>query len=326
MTGSESTYNEVMVERGAHMERQWKGGLVGPTILICLGLIILLGNLGVIGWSVWDVLFRIWPVLLIAIGLDLIIGRRSLPGSVAVVVVTLAIVGAAIWFLPARHERPFRGEFLTSETISQPLGEAESAEIELRAGVAELRLGTAQDKTLLVEGSLDLRNRERVVRDYELKDKKAYYTLRSRGWRAFGPWGRWGAGDWDLRLNPEIPMILRVDTGVGESALDLSGLNLTELRINTGVGRTRVTLPGQGRYSAEINGGVGEIEVTIPMGMGYRIRIKKGIADVNLPDDLERQGDLYLSPGYEQAENRVDLEVRGGIGEIDVNQEDSGWE
>ena len=54
-----------------------RGGLIGPVILIGLGSVFLLINLGVLSWSVWTVIFRLWPVLLVAAGLDLLLGRRS---------------------------------------------------------------------------------------------------------------------------------------------------------------------------------------------------------------------------------------------------------
>ena len=58
-----------------------RGGLVGAAILVTLGVVLLLNNLGYLGWGVWETLGHLWPLLLIAIGLDLMIGRRSILGS-----------------------------------------------------------------------------------------------------------------------------------------------------------------------------------------------------------------------------------------------------
>ena len=63
-----------------------RGGLVGPIILITLGVVFLMNNLGVLDWSVWVVIFRLWPVLLVAAGLDLLLGRRSVWGSLLALV------------------------------------------------------------------------------------------------------------------------------------------------------------------------------------------------------------------------------------------------
>jgi hypothetical protein len=46
-------------------------------ILIAVGIIWLLGNLGVLSAANILVLLRLWPLLLIVIGLDLLFGRQS---------------------------------------------------------------------------------------------------------------------------------------------------------------------------------------------------------------------------------------------------------
>ena len=73
-------------KRRARPEQSRRGSLVGPVILLGLGIVFLLNNLGVLEWSVWEVIFRLWPVLLIAAGLDFLIGRRSVWGSLLALV------------------------------------------------------------------------------------------------------------------------------------------------------------------------------------------------------------------------------------------------
>ncbi|MFQ5812923.1 MAG: LiaI-LiaF-like domain-containing protein [Anaerolineae bacterium] len=61
--------------------------LVGPVILIGLGVIFLLSNMGLLAWSVWEVIFRLWPILLVALGLEIILSRLSAWGSLLAIVV-----------------------------------------------------------------------------------------------------------------------------------------------------------------------------------------------------------------------------------------------
>ena len=82
---------DTMIERPPR-----RGGLVGPAILVALGVVLLLNNLGYLGWGVWETLVRLWPLLLIAIGLDLMIGRRTILGSALVALLVLAALGMAI--------------------------------------------------------------------------------------------------------------------------------------------------------------------------------------------------------------------------------------
>ena len=59
------------------VERQGYRSLFWPIILIGVGLIWLLGNFGIISGANLAVLFRLWPLALIVIGLDLLFGRQS---------------------------------------------------------------------------------------------------------------------------------------------------------------------------------------------------------------------------------------------------------
>ena len=60
-------------------ERKRRSSLIGPTILIGLGIVFLLNNMGILDWNVWEVIFRLWPVLIIAAGLSKRRGELPLP-------------------------------------------------------------------------------------------------------------------------------------------------------------------------------------------------------------------------------------------------------
>ena len=51
-------------------------GVVGPLVLTGLGVVLLLGNLGYLQVSALETLWRFWPVLLIAVGVELLFGRQ----------------------------------------------------------------------------------------------------------------------------------------------------------------------------------------------------------------------------------------------------------
>jgi hypothetical protein len=74
--------------------RYYRPGLVGPVLLIGLGILFLLENLGLLAWNIWEVAFRLWPLLFIAWGLELMLGRRSAWGAaVAFILILLILVG-----------------------------------------------------------------------------------------------------------------------------------------------------------------------------------------------------------------------------------------
>ncbi|MCL6615385.1 MAG: cell wall-active antibiotics response protein, partial [Firmicutes bacterium] len=149
----------------------------------------------------------------------------------------------------------------------------------------------------------------------------AFFSLESRGVRVFPAPRRWrGRRFWELRLSREIPLEIEIKTGVGLSDIDLGAVKATKIAVRTGVGRTTLTLPEEGAIEAEIEGGVGETIVYVPKGMAARIRARQGLGGIEVEGVFRRSGSEYLSPDYDTARNRVDLEIKGGVGRIAVRE------
>jgi hypothetical protein len=291
-----------------------RGGLVGPTILIGLGIVFLLNNLGVLGWNIWETLLRLWPVLLVAAGLDLILGRRSIWGSLLALVLTVAVIAAALWLSGAGVGS---AQAARSEEIAQPLGEADWAELTIDPGVGRLHLEAASDSPNLVEGTVGLTRREELAQEFTVQGQRAAFALRTER-ASFGPFDTGWPGQrlWELQVSPKVPLRLNANLGLGEMELDLSELTLEELDAELGLGQTVVTLPKEGRFEARIDGAIGQTVVVIPEDLAARVRLDTGISARRLPDDYRCADDVCTSPGYDTADHRADLEVSQAIGNV----------
>jgi len=306
--------DEQKQRRSARPEQSRRVSLVGPVILIGLGVIWLLNNMGLLAWSVWETIFRLWPILLIAAGLEIILNRLSVWGSLLALVLTVVILGGALWLLGPGIGT---GQVMPGEEVSQALGEASQARVIIEPGVGSLNIEALPESANLIEGVVSVGKGQRVKRDFAIAGKTATFTLRSEG--ETGPFFWWGdQWSWELGLAPEVPLELEVSFGVGQADIDLTGLTVSNLKMSMGVGQTRVTLPDQGRFQAKIEGAIGETIVVIPAGMAARIHVSTGLAARGLPASFQRQDDVYTSPGYASADNRVDLEVSQAIGQITV--------
>ena len=301
------------------MEKQKRGvSLVGPIILIGLGIVFLLNNLGMLDWNVWDVIFRLWPVLIIAAGLEILLGRRSALGSLVALALTLALVIGLLWLFGSG----IVGQPAETETIRQTLGEATQAEVTIAPAVGTLHVESLSESANLAEGTVHLSSGERLARDFVLDDETAEFTLRSEG-NTYGPFtGTWGdERAWDLSLNPDVPLELDVSLAVGQSEVDLTGLMVSDLDVSMAVGQTTVILPDEGDFRMDVEGAIGQIIVVVPEGMAARVRLDTALVGRQVPDEYRRGGDVYTSPGYESAENRVDLEVDLAIGSVTIRNQ-----
>lgn len=302
-------------------ERTRTIGLAGPLILILLGVILLLNNFGVLGWRVWETLVRMWPVVLIALGVEIVLGRRVAWGRWIILALALAAVGSAILF--SRAWGP-GGDALYAEGFSEPLQGATEADLDIEVGVARLFIEATEDRSALVEGTVVLGRGEQLIHDFRLNDGTARFTLRTRrtGPNVFPFFGDRGRDRvWEVRLNPDIPVRIKLSTGVGASEIDLGRSRVTELDVSIGVGKTTVVLPQTGRVDARIRGGVGATMIYIPGDVAARVRVERGIGKVSVNGDYGRLGDdEYVSPGFDTAADRVDLRVNVGIGEVIVRE------
>src|SRR5258707_12139136 len=71
---------------------------VFPLLLVVVGGVLLLNNVGLLPWTIWTALGQLWPIILILFGIDLLLGRRNawLGASVAMVAL-VAVLGIALW-------------------------------------------------------------------------------------------------------------------------------------------------------------------------------------------------------------------------------------
>jgi len=292
-----------------------RGGLVGPVILIGLGIVFLLNNLGVLSWSVWEVLLRMWPVLLIALGLDLLIGRRSIWGSLLALVLILAVLAGGLW-LSGVHLGT--GESGTGEVVSQPLEGATQARVVISQGSGIQRISALSETANLVEGKIRLANGESVTRHFAVEGGVASFALKSHGPGTVGPYLGGTGPIWDLGLNPEVPLQLSLSLGAGEYDIDLRDLRVRELDASLGAGQTTIILPQEGGFRGKVSGAVGQTVIVIPEGLAAQITMSAALVHRDVPGSFRRDGDVYTSPGYEMAEKRVELEVSQAIGQVSV--------
>lgn len=297
-------------------------GIVGPVFWIGIGIIFLLSNFNLLAVNIWDVILRLWPLLFVVIGLDILFRRQTIWLSVLGVILVIAILAVSIWSIGVGIPG---GTAFQGEQINQGLQGATQATVVLNPAVGSLRVkalqGGAQPDTLL-EGSLQTGRSESVQRDYTINGGNGNFSMSSANNVAFNSIGTATQWNWDLGLNPSVPVELRTDIGAGSVDLNLSNLDIRGLQVNMGVGSTTVTLPNKGSYDVKINGAVGQITVIIPRGMGVQIHSGSGLAGTVVPDDFQKQENVYTSPGYSSSgENRVNLDLAQAIGLVSVRYE-----
>ena len=74
------------------------GGILGGLFLVFIGIIFLLNNLGLVPSSVWNELWKFWPVLVILIGIR-ILGGKNIVSRIVISLLTLFVFAGVMAYI-----------------------------------------------------------------------------------------------------------------------------------------------------------------------------------------------------------------------------------
>ncbi|HEX9609374.1 MAG TPA: hypothetical protein VGA26_01185 [Candidatus Limnocylindria bacterium] len=254
--------------------------LVWPLAWIAVGVLLLLSTTGVLALGPMELVTRGWPLVLVGIGLWFLV--------------------AAVW--------PWRRP--ATESLTIPLDDATEAEVRLRFGGGQLDLHAARPG-MLIDGTFIGGVTHRIIRPGAVEIEAAG----AGGW----PWN--GELRWDAGVTADVPLVLRVETGASRSSIDAGELRLRRLELKTGASQARVALPrAAGLTSVKVEAGAASVTIEVPAEVAARIRSGMALGSTVVDQArFPRSGDVYESPGFASAENRVEIEVEGGVGSVRVS-------
>jgi hypothetical protein len=264
----------------------WRPGATGlwsftwPVVWIVVGVLLLLSTTGQLGTEPGELIEQGWPWLLVALG---------------------------VWFLIGAV---FPGGSKPQEQLVVPLRAAGSASVRVKFGAGSL---TTRPAALgaLVDGEFrgGVVHRERGPGVVELEQDTTWGL----------PWLNQETA-WTLGLTREVPIELKIETGASRARLDLRDLKLRRLELKTGASESTVVLPGAaGATDVRAEAGAASLTFIVPTGVGARIKSKMALGSNQIDETLfPRMGDGFQSPDYASAENRVDLEIQGGVGSVRI--------
>ncbi|HTX92564.1 MAG TPA: DUF5668 domain-containing protein [Anaerolineales bacterium] len=260
-----------------------RGSLFWGIVLIVLAGFLLARQMNWLAGNIFD---YFWPAMIILVGAWLMLGALT------------------------------RGKYKAeSQSLSIPLQGARSARIKLDHGAGRLNVHGSALAGEVLNGAFGMEM------DYRSRLDGDRLEVKLRNAPGFWSWYPGESMDWDVRLNPEIPLSLKVDSGASATTLDLTDLKVVELDIDTGASSTDVTLPAHaGNTNVDIDTGASSLVIRIPSGVAARLRTKTGVASVSVDTTRFPQvdGGLYQSADYATAANRADITIDAGVGSIEV--------
>jgi hypothetical protein len=287
-------------------------------LFILIGLVFLANSAGWLSWWIWSDLLRLWPILLIAIGLEMIVKHSKMQwlGYLS----TLLIIGAFIWVIAG--ERSWYDQSLAFE---RSLGDAtievsadyegqRAAEIRLEFTDGRLWFGKGQRDELLRVRS---RDSERVP-ELRIEDHSLRPEIDVDWKRATKPWVgffhlRSGDNDWRCYLHPDVTGVLDLELDDCEFRLDGRGVKLDTLRLEADDSDLRLQFDdNQQLIYVDLEARDTDVTVFVPDSAGIKIDGRRVTASSIERFDLAEAGDFYINDLFGQAPTnlyiRSDLE------------------
>ena len=299
--------------------------LFWPVVLIGIGSAALLFNVGLLDWSRVADLYRLWPVLLIALGLAIVF-RDRVPGRLATVVGALVLIvllvaaAGAIGAIPGALSSS-SGPTVTTH-FAAPAAELARPRLELSVGAATVRVHAGATGAELYQATISAPRDEKP--DVRLDPTTGTLNVALPNRSGFD-WGNDNATRTvDLTLNDQLPWALALSTGATQSTLDLSNLKLTSVNLESGASSIRLTLPRpSGTIPVNVSGGAMRLTVQRPAGTPIRVDSSGGASSVSVDGQefggLFHEGQVFSSPDFSTAADRYDFTIQSGVSSTTIS-------
>lgn len=303
------------------MSPQWRGVSRG-LLLIALGVIFLLFNMGYLSASFWWEAASWWPLMLVLLGVGMLFGRR-IPFSLVVVVVLVAVLALSLtgagrvihlggyWAAPGDYRESVNSTRLPDGVVA--------ADVSLNVG--GVRLSVAGADVDFLDSRLGYWNSAPRI---EGQTRGDHYDLSLvQADHEIPVWGNRHAAQWDLRLTDRLPIALHVQAGAVDAQLDLQKIKLSSLDVKAGAGDLEVTL-GKPETKVPVRMDVAASHLTLRLPAGVPLRIGtanvvgsvRGLSDL----DLTTSGPQHSTPDFDTAAAGLDIQIHGAVSDIQVER------
>lgn len=336
MPSNEPTSSDT-AQRAAQVRATDGPNVVGAVLLITLGLLFLLSNYGYLPWSTWAMLWRLWPLFLIILGVQLLLGR-SLIARWTTALLALLILGSAVSFAVGSVHEPMRtwmheklgitvrnlDELSERTTSTLAILNTKYPEVTARTltaefGAAELRVTEADSADLLSVRATHPKSAGRPVLTEHVRGNTLLLNLSTRndaGFWAMSPVER----SYDITLGtPKLPTDMQLELGAGKATLSLAETPLSSLEINVGAGSADATL-GTIALPSELtlDVGAGNIRLTVPKETKFTVKHDVGAGRIVLDGETLSRNGQYIAGGTGKA---VTVNAHVGAGTITIDRQ-----
>jgi len=304
-------------------------------LFVFIGGIFLLENFGIIDFS-WYYIWRLWPLALILIGLNILLSRvNSKIGIIATVVIMVIALGFVTfkgirnggnhsnrnWIFYEDDDADttsLNGDASISTFVEDYDAKYKNATLNIKGGASQFEIKNTTDK--LFQSDLKetktryyLRKTDTdtgVVLDFNSKDKKGGYSFQNNEF-----------SEVEMMLNTQPVWDVNLAMGAGAVDFDLSAFKVKSINLKGGAASFDLKigdLLNQVNLVAET--GVAEVKIEVPESMGCQITTSTGLSSKDFQGFIKKDNGIYETSNYKTATKKVNIILKGGLSDLNVNR------
>ncbi|MGD0122196.1 MAG: DUF4097 family beta strand repeat-containing protein [Candidatus Limnocylindrales bacterium] len=306
-----------------------RGRLNWGVFFIVLGAVPLAYHQGAVSSSVLGEAWRLWPLVLVGIGLAFVLSRTPaffIGGTI--VAVCLGLVFGSVLAVGPNIGCGFDNNNPRTVSQSGNFGGASSVELNLDCGSATV--------TTSADGQWHVDATNTSGQATQVSSSGSHLSVSSAGtngwqfnrgkddWRIALPAGAQidltstlDMGDAHFNLGPASVASARFTLNLGSLHVDLTGAQVGTLNVSTNLGSAFVILDGSSDLTADLKTNLGSLEVCVPANLGVRVTASDSLSSSDFGGaGLVRVGGTWQTPGYDNATHKANLTVETSLGSL----------
>jgi hypothetical protein len=306
-----------------------RGRLNWGVFFIVLGAVPLAYHQGAVSSSVLGDAWRLWPLIVVGIGLTFVLSRTPacfVGGTI--VAICLGFVFGSVLAVGPNVGCGFSSGNPYTVSRTGTFSGASSVQLNLQCGSATV--ATSTDGQWHVDATNSGGKATQVTSD---NGSLAVTSAATSGWQ----FDR-GKDDWSIALpsGSQIDLTSSLDMAdarfdlssanvssarftlnLGSLHVDLTGAHVGNLNVSTNLGSAFLTLDGSSNMNADLKTNLGSLEVCVPAGLGVQVTASDSLSSSDFHDAGMALGDgSWQTPGYAAATYKANLTVETSLGSL----------
>jgi hypothetical protein len=306
--------------------------------LIVLGGVALAYNRNAVSSSVLMDAWRLWPLVLVGVGLKFVLSRTpaAFVGGLVVAISIGIIAGSA--FAVGPNIGCGAGGHSGQRSASQSGSFSGTSAVELDLQCGAVNITTSTDGRWHVDATGDDNHSPTVNSSPNWLQVK---SASADGWR-------WDRSKDDVQISipqdAQINLTSKLDLGdaryylgsanltsasftlnLGSVRIDLTGARVGHLSVSTNLGAAYITLDGSSDLTGDLSTSLGSLEVCVPSELGVRVTNSDNLSSSDYGSlRMIRSGNSWQTPNYDTAAHKANLTVNASLSSLKLHNNTGG--